>query len=99
MKRLGQNEWQRRHAYDRPQPEQKKKVKKDAGTASDEERDNRSFNEKVFAYDSKFARFMNALGDVLCIGILWLVTCVPLITIGASTTAAYCVSDIAQAGR
>jgi uncharacterized membrane protein YesL len=45
--------------------------------------------EKLFSNDTKFARFMNTLADVLCIGILWLICSVPLVTAGASATAAY----------
>lgn len=44
---------------------------------------------KIFSIDSKFARFMNALGDVMLIGILWIICSLPLVTIVASTAAAY----------
>lgn len=44
---------------------------------------------KIFSNDSKFARFMNTLADVLYIGILWLICSIPIITAGASATAAY----------
>jgi uncharacterized membrane protein YesL len=44
---------------------------------------------KLFSNDTKFARFMNTLADVLGIGILWLVCSLPVITAGASATAAY----------
>lgn len=43
----------------------------------------------VFGGDTKFARFMNKVGDIILLSILWIVCCVPLVTIGASTTAAY----------
>ncbi|MDE6847277.1 MAG: YesL family protein [Lachnospiraceae bacterium] len=44
---------------------------------------------KIFSSDSAFSRFMNLLFDILYVGILWIICCVPLITAGASTTAAY----------
>lgn len=44
---------------------------------------------KIFSNESKFARFMNTLADILYIGILWLVCSLPIITAGASGTAAY----------
>ena len=43
----------------------------------------------MFSPDSTFSRFMSTLLDVLVIGILWFVCSLPLITIAASTTAAY----------
>lgn len=47
------------------------------------------FTTKIFTNETKFAHFMNLLADILCIGILWVVCVIPVITIGASTTAAY----------
>ena len=44
---------------------------------------------KIFETDSGFSRFMNVLFDILYVGILWTVCSLPLITAGASTTAAY----------
>lgn len=44
---------------------------------------------KIFSSDSGFSRFMNLLFDILYVGILWIVGCIPIITAGASTTAAY----------
>lgn len=44
---------------------------------------------KIFSSDSTFSRLMNLLCDILYVGILWIVCCIPLITAGASTTAAY----------
>ncbi len=43
----------------------------------------------MFRSDTLFSRFMNVLFDVLLTGILWILCCIPVITIGASTTAAY----------
>lgn len=44
---------------------------------------------KIFNSDSGFSRFMNLLFDILYVGILWLVCSLPIITAGASATAAY----------
>ena len=46
-------------------------------------------NMRIFGSDSAFSRFMNLLSEILYVGILWVVCCIPLITAGASTTAAY----------
>lgn len=43
----------------------------------------------IFSPDTKFARFMNVLADILLAGILWIVCSIPLVTIAASTTSAY----------
>ena len=43
----------------------------------------------MFRSDSLFSRFMNVLFDILYTGILWLVCSIPIVTIGAATTAAY----------
>lgn len=44
---------------------------------------------KIFNGDSAFSRLMNLLCDILYVGILWMICSIPLITAGASTTAAY----------
>lgn len=44
---------------------------------------------RIFESDSGFSRFMNLLFDILYVGVLWLVCSLPLITAGASATAAY----------
>lgn len=46
-----------------------------------------SYNEK-----SRLLNFVNRLLDVLLLNIVWLVSCIPLVTIGAATTAAYSVT-------
>jgi len=46
----------------------------------------------LFSLDSKFMRFVDQLVDVVLLNLLWLVCCLPIITIGASTVAAYRVS-------
>lgn len=43
----------------------------------------------MFSPDSKFARFMGVAFDILLTGILWFVCSLPLVTVAASTTAAY----------
>lgn len=47
------------------------------------------WSERIFGEDSGFSRLMNLLFDILYVGILWLLGCIPIITAGASTTAAY----------
>lgn len=43
----------------------------------------------MFRSDNLFSRFMNVLFDLICIGVLWVVGSIPLITVGAAATAAY----------
>lgn len=43
----------------------------------------------MFRSDGLFSRFMNVLFDILYVGILWIVCCVPIVTAGAAATAAY----------
>lgn len=43
----------------------------------------------LFSHDSLFARFLYMVADIITLHILWLVCSLPLITIGASTTALY----------
>lgn len=44
---------------------------------------------KVFSYDSPVWRFMGRLIDFVYLTLLWFVTSIPVITIGASTTTVY----------
>ncbi len=46
----------------------------------------------MFRYDGKIFEVINKLFDVIVIGILWFIMSIPIITIGASTTAAYYVA-------
>lgn len=46
-------------------------------------------SKSVFSNDTGFARFMNVLADILIIGILWIICCIPVITAGTATIAAY----------
>lgn len=54
----------------------------------------------IFDLDSPFANFMNTLAGILWVGILWLVCSIPLITIGAASSAAYNVTvNVVRRGR
>ena len=44
---------------------------------------------KLFNYDSPFWSFMSRLADLIILNLLWIVFCIPVVTIGASTTAMY----------
>lgn len=43
----------------------------------------------LFKYDSPFVQICNKIVDCICLSVLWLVTSLPVLTIGASTTALY----------
>lgn len=47
---------------------------------------------KLFSYDSKFAEFTSRIFDYVILHFMWFIFSLPLITIGASTTALYAVS-------
>ena len=52
---------------------------------------------RLFGADTLFARFMNKLWDIIFTGLLWLVCSVPIITMGASSAAAYqCVIKVVR---
>lgn len=44
---------------------------------------------KIFSADNRFNRFLARLFDLIVLNLLWLLCCIPLITIGASTIALY----------
>ena len=44
---------------------------------------------KFFSMNSTFSRFMNLLGDLIALSLCWFVCSVPVITLGAASTAAY----------
>ena len=44
---------------------------------------------KFFSYDSPFGRLFLKISHACCLNFLWLVCCLPIVTIGASTTALY----------
>lgn len=43
----------------------------------------------MFRYGSPFTRFMSTVANLMLLNLLWIVTSLPIITIGASTTAMY----------
>ena len=45
--------------------------------------------ERIFGVDSLLSRILTVLANTIVLSLLWIIGCVPLITIGASTTAAY----------
>ncbi len=47
---------------------------------------------KLFNVESKFVQFLAMLGNLVILNLLWLITSLPIITIGASTTAMYSVA-------
>ena len=44
---------------------------------------------KLFNPDSRIMIFLSRVADLVILNILWLVCCIPVVTIGASTTAMY----------
>ncbi len=47
---------------------------------------------KIFSLDSPFVQFMNRVADIMWLNILFIICCIPVITIGASVTAMYYVT-------
>lgn len=45
--------------------------------------------QKLFHYDSPFIKWVNRMGRIVILNVLWIVCCIPVITIGASTAAMY----------
>lgn len=45
-----------------------------------------------FNMDGKFFSFMTRVADLMILNILWIICCIPIVTIGASTTALYYVT-------
>ena len=43
----------------------------------------------IFGQESKFFKVMNTLGSIIGVSIMWLICCIPIVTIGASTIALY----------
>lgn len=43
----------------------------------------------LFNYDGTFIQIMNKVADCICLSFLWLVSSLPVITVGAATTALY----------
>lgn len=46
----------------------------------------------LFNYDNPVWRFVGKLGDLILLNLLWIICCIPIFTIGASTTAVYYVT-------
>ncbi len=44
-----------------------------------------------FSLDSKFMQVMSRVADLIILNVIYLVTCLPVITIGAASTALYTV--------
>lgn len=44
---------------------------------------------RLFSLDNPVMTFLSKLFDVMCLSLLWLIFCLPVVTIGASTTALY----------
>ncbi|WP_070000211.1 YesL family protein [Cellulosilyticum sp. I15G10I2] len=42
---------------------------------------------RLFAMDGKLNHFMGQIADLVLLNLLWLIFCIPIVTIGASTTA------------
>lgn len=47
---------------------------------------------RLFHPESPLMRFLSNLADLIALNLIWLICCVPVITIGPSTTAMYCVT-------
>lgn len=43
----------------------------------------------LFNYDGPVIQALNKVADGICLSVLWLISCLPLVTIGAATTALY----------
>ena len=46
---------------------------------------------KLFTEDNKIFQFLSLLADLMILTLQWLVACLPIVTIGAATTALYSV--------
>lgn len=44
---------------------------------------------RFFSYDSKLMQFLGKITDCIILNMVWLICCIPIVTIGASTTAFY----------
>lgn len=53
--------------------------------------ESRLHNMRFNITDNVIVRALNKICDMICLNILWLICCIPIITIGASTTALYTV--------
>lgn len=48
--------------------------------------------ERLFAIEGKFFRIMSTLADLMILNLMWIIASIPIITIGASTTALFSVT-------
>lgn len=48
--------------------------------------------ERLFSMDGKLINFMNRIADMVLLNLLWIICSIPIVTIGASTTALYAVT-------
>ena len=44
---------------------------------------------KIFDSDNRFNRFMTRIFNLMILNLLWMLCCIPIVTIGASTVALY----------
>lgn len=52
---------------------------------------------KIFSPDSPAVKFLWKVADLVALNLVWLICCIPIVTIGPSTAAMYCVArDIAK---
>lgn len=52
---------------------------------------------KLFSYNSPVIKWINHMGKIAILNMLWLLCCIPIVTIGASTAAMYRIAmDLAQ---
>ena len=47
---------------------------------------------RLFEIDGKLFHAMSKIADLVTLNLLWLICCLPVVTIGASTSALYCVT-------
>lgn len=47
---------------------------------------------KLFSQDSPVIRFLWKMADLIVLNLVWIVCCIPVVTIGPATTAMYCVA-------
>lgn len=55
--------------------------------------------ESFFGYDGPFFNVLNRAADIIILNILWFICCIPIVTIGASTTALMYISMKIAAGE
>ena len=47
---------------------------------------------RMFSYDGPLMTFIGKIADLLILNVIWLLCCIPIITIGPATTAMYYVT-------